>query len=159
MNEALKPQLDRLLAGQFAWVDTPSQVGYPIISSPPEQLRAVATVLRQTEGLYFDQLSCITGLQNEQGQYEVHYQFYAIPYGHQLSLQVILPETQPEVDSLADLWPTANWQEREAFDLVGIRFLGHPDLRRILLPDDWEGHPLAKAYEAQEKYHGIKVAY
>jgi NADH-quinone oxidoreductase subunit C len=63
----------------------------------------------------------------------------------------------PSVPSLVSIWRTADWHEREAFDLVGVYFEGHPDLRRILLPEDWVGHPLRKDYVEQEKYHGIQV--
>ena len=65
----------------------------------------------------------------------------------------------PQVPSLVKIWKTADWHEREVYDLVGVNFKGHPDLRRILLPEDWEGHPLRKDYQEQEKYNGIKVKY
>ena len=65
----------------------------------------------------------------------------------------------PQVPSVSSIWKTADWHEREAFDLVGIEFTNHPDLRRILLPSDWEGYPLRKDYKEQEEYHGIKVKY
>ena len=74
-------------------------------------------------------------------------------------LKVVLDREKPEVDSVVDFWRTAEWHEREAFDLIGVKFLGHPDLRRILLPADWEGHPLRKDYQHQEYYRGIKVEY
>jgi len=63
----------------------------------------------------------------------------------------------PEIPSVAEIWRTANWHEREAWDLFGIVFTGHPDLKRILLPDDWEGHPLRKDYKTQETYQGITI--
>ncbi|MEN3040273.1 MAG: NADH-quinone oxidoreductase subunit C [Bacteroidia bacterium] len=64
-----------------------------------------------------------------------------------------------EVPSVADIWPAANWQEREAYDLVGVRFARHPDLRRILLPADWEGHPLRRDYSMPESYRNIPLTY
>ena len=66
---------------------------------------------------------------------------------------------KPEVQSLSSIWKTADWHEREAYDFFGIQFLGHPNLTRILLPADWEGHPLRKDYVEQERYRGIKVKY
>lgn len=115
--------------------------------------------LHATDGLYFDSLSCITGLDNgtEAGTMEVIYNLYSIPYDHHLMLKVTLNREQPIIDSLTDIWKTADWQEREVYDLFGIHFNNHPDLRRILLPADWEGFPLRKDYEHQTYYRGIKV--
>ena len=87
------------------------------------------------------------------------YHLYSIPHDIHLALKVELDRTKPEVDSVTEIWKTADWHEREAYDLLGIHFKNHPDLRRILLPDDWEGHPLRKDYVEQEKYHEIKVKY
>jgi len=116
--------------------------------------------LHQTEGLYFDSLSCITGLDNgpETGTMEVIYNLYSIPYDHHLMVKVTLPRKEPAIDSLTPIWKTADWQEREVYDLFGIHFNSHPDLRRILLPADWEGFPLRKDYEHQTYYRGVKVA-
>jgi len=74
-------------------------------------------------------------------------------------LKVVLPRENPEVDSVSQVWRTADWHEREAFDMFGIKFNGHPDLRRLLLPADWEGHPLRKDYKHQEYYRDVKVEY
>jgi NADH-quinone oxidoreductase subunit C len=95
---------------------------------------------------------------------EVIYNLYSIPFEHSLMLKIIFPrnkedEPLPVVPSVSAIWRTADWHEREAFDLVGISFSNHPDLRRILLPEDWVGYPLRKDYEAQEYYHGIQVKY
>ena len=73
----------------------------------------------------------------------------------EFAVRVVTDRDNPVIPSVADVWPTANWHEREAYDLMGIRFSGHPDLRRILCPDDWEGHPLRKDYEFPLEYHGI----
>jgi NADH-quinone oxidoreductase subunit C len=95
---------------------------------------------------------------------EIVYNLYSIPYNSQLTLKVELirnkaDEPLPELPSVSHIWRTADWHEREAYDLMGIKFSGHPDLRRILLTADWQGHPLRKDYQIQETYHGIKVAY
>jgi len=70
-----------------------------------------------------------------------------------------VPRHAGVVQTVSDIWHTAEWHEREAYDLFGMRFENHPDPRRILLPDDWQGHPLLKDYQVQEFYHGIKVRY
>ena len=73
---------------------------------------------------------------------------------------MIIPrDLKTSVPTLTSLWRTADWHEREAFDLFGIQFENHPDLRRILLPQDWEGHPMQKDYKEQKYYHGITVKY
>ncbi|MDI9878171.1 NADH-quinone oxidoreductase subunit C [Flectobacillus longus] len=131
-----------------------------------DKIAVVAKFLFENENCYFDMLSCITALDNgvEKATMEVIYNLYSIPYEHKMMLKVIVPrnakdEPAPSVLTLSHIWRTADWHEREAFDLVGIRFEGHPDLRRILLPEDWDGHPLRKDYQAQEYYHGIQVKY
>lgn len=90
---------------------------------------------------------------------EVIYHLYSIPHDESLAIKVVLDRQAPIVESVVDIWATANWLERETYDLLGIRFSNHPDMRRILLPNDWEGHPLRKDYEAQEAYHGLTVKY
>src|SRR5512139_1655533 len=74
------------------------------------------------------------------------YQLYSLEHRHRLRLRVPLSGDPPAVDSISSVWPAANWHEREVFDLFGIHFRGHPELRRILLPHDWAGHPLCKDY-------------
>lgn len=131
-----------------------------------EKIAEVVSLLHTNSSTYFDFLSCITGVDNgaEQGTLELIYHLYSIPFDLHLALKVILPrniedEVLPEVPSISHIFKGANWHEREAFDLFGISFSGHPDLRRILLPADWEGHPLRKDYQQQAYYHGIKVSY
>ncbi|MEQ9405282.1 MAG: NADH-quinone oxidoreductase subunit C [Cyclobacteriaceae bacterium] len=115
--------------------------------------------LHSNEQCYFDQLACLTGIDcgEESGKMEVVYNLYSIPFDFQLMLKVELERNNPVIQTVSTIWRAADWHEREAYDLLGIQFEGHPDLRRILMPDDWEGHPLRKDYVEQEKYHGIQV--
>jgi NADH-quinone oxidoreductase subunit C len=131
-----------------------------------EKLVEVCQFLYSSDKTYFDSLSCITGVDNgtTAATIDVVYNLYSIPYNHHLMLKVELRrnvegESIPEIPSLAHIWRTADWLERETYDLMGINFTNHPDLRRILLPADWAGHPLRKDYSTPEKYHGIKVDY
>jgi NADH-quinone oxidoreductase subunit C len=110
---------------------------------------------------YFDMLSCVTGVDNgpDAKTIDIVYNLYSIPFDHHLMIKVTLPRDKPEVHSVCSIWRTANWHEREIFDLFGVHFLNHPDLRRILLPADWEGHPLRKDYKHQDNYRNVKVEY
>jgi NADH-quinone oxidoreductase subunit C len=110
---------------------------------------------------YFDMLSCVTGIDNgpDTGTIEIAYNLYSIPMDHHLMIKVSLSRSNPEIESVCSIWRTANWHEREVFDLYGVQFLNHPDLRRILLPADWEGHPMRKDYKHQDYYRNVKVAY
>ena len=136
----------------------------PVLTIVKDKLPLVSKFLWSNDKTYFDYLSCITAIDNlKAGMIEVIYNFYSIPYNHHFTLRVETSRGDennlPKIPTLSDLYKTANWHEREAFDLFGIVFEGHPDLRRILLPADWEGYPLRKDYKEQEYYHGIKVAY
>jgi NADH-quinone oxidoreductase subunit C len=93
------------------------------------------------------------------GRLAVVYQLFSMVKKHKITLKVEVPTDAPNVQSVESIWKTANWHEREAYDLYGITFIGHPDLRRILLPYDWEGHPLRKDYQVPEYYNGMKVPY
>lgn len=130
-----------------------------IISSG--DLLSVCKMLHENSSTYFDMLTCLTGIDNglQAGTMEVVYNLYSIPFNHHLTLKVILPRDKPEVHTISHIWKTADWHEREAYDLFGIQFTNHPDLRRILLPADWDGYPLRKDYKHQEYYRGVKVEY
>ena len=131
------------------------------LTLPAEQILSVCEFLWKNPATYFDSLSCLTAIDQgpEAGKMEVIYTLYSIPNHLTLHLRVILDRSSPTISSVSSIWRTADWHEREAFDLLGIQFSGHPDLRRILLPEDWEGHPLRKDYVEQSKYHGIQVKY
>ncbi len=136
----------------------------PFLTVSAEVLPALGSFLRDDDQLFFDLLACITAIDNgtEADTMTVFYNLTSIPYEHNLMLRVMLPRHTatgqlPELPSLSHLWRTADWHEREAYDLVGIRFSNHPDLRRILLPTDWIGHPLRRDYVEPETYHGIRT--
>jgi NADH-quinone oxidoreductase subunit C len=139
----------------------------PYLVLETKRLAEVCLELHDNELTYFDFLSSVTGIDNgpEAGTMEVVYNLYSIPYDHHLMLKVIVPRNTtadvpiPAVPTVSHIWRTADWQEREIFDLVGILFTDHPDMRRILCSADWEGHPLRKDYKLQDYYHGIKVPY
>lgn len=126
-----------------------------------DQLVALMTLLHRDEQLYFDSLSCLTGvdLGPDIGRMEVVYNLYSIPFDAHLMVKVVLEREKPSVPSLTSIWKAADWHEREAYDLLGINFEGHPDLRRILMPADWQGFPLRKDYKEQEYYRGVKVKF
>ena len=88
---------------------------------------------------------------------EVVYHLYSYTHRHKFVLKVQLPREDPSVPTVEGVWGVAKWQERESYDFYGIQFTGHSDLRRILLPDDWEGHPLRKDWVDPEYYHGLHV--
>ena len=115
---------------------------------PRELLRAAAERCQADAKLQFNLLSDATCVDRYpvEPRFELNYQLVSIPRRDRVRLQVRLSGDDPVVDSLVPVWPGANWLEREIFDLFGIRFTGHPDLRRILLPEDWEGHPLRRDY-------------
>ncbi len=122
-------------------------------------LTEVCTFLHQNPSTYFDQLSCITGIDNgpQANTMEVIYHLYSIPFNQSLAIKVVLPREHAAIESISAIWKSADWLEREVYDMFGIHFNNHPDLRRILMPADWEGHPLRKDYQHQDSYRDIKV--
>lgn len=140
-------------------IEVKSDIPQPCITVSGESLADICDFLHKNPTLYFDFLACITGIDNgvEANTMEVIYHLNSIVYEHNLVLKVVIPREKPTVPTLTNIWKTADWHERETFDFFGIIFTGHPDLRRILLPTDWEGHPLRKDYQEQETYHGITV--
>jgi len=147
----------------------------PSVEVLPESVAEVCRYLRDEPDLRFNMLNCITSVDyfepdpkkaakvDWQPHVEVLYHLSSLAHKHRLVLRVILPRWKdgqpgqlPEVPSVAGIWSTADWLEREVVDLGGVRFVGHPDLRRILCPEDWVGHPLRKDYEMSLEYHGIR---
>ncbi len=116
----------------------------------------VCRFARDEPGLELDFLEDLTALDwPKRNVIEVVYHLFSFRHRHGIVLKVEADRTAPRVPSVESVWKTANWFEREVFDLFGVEFSGHPDLRRILLPDDWVGHPLRKDYQEAGGYHGI----
>lgn len=143
---------------------------------PPEALPEVAQRLCEDDAYDFNFLHCITVVDyfepdakkaakvDWEPHLEVLYHLSSMRHRHRLVLKIKLsrwkndqPGQLPELATVSHLWRTALWHEREVFDLSGVRFAGHPDLRRILCPEDWVGHPLRKDYEMPTEYHGIRA--
>jgi len=124
---------------------------------PKEKIIEVCKFLRDNPQLDFNYLSDLCGVDypEREERFEVVYHLYSLSKNHRLRLKISVKEGE-SVPSVSGIWRTANWHEREAYDLLGIQFEGHPDLRRILLPEDWDGYPLRKEYPLQGYNHNNK---
>lgn len=128
--------------------------GDPFIAIKPEALTEAARFLRDDSEMGFDLLRIVTGV-DWKDRISAVYHLYSTRLNHEVTIRVDLDRANPRIESVSDIWPAADWHERETFDLMGIVFEGHPNMTRILLPDDWPGHPLRKDYVAPAEYHGI----
>lgn len=148
--------------GEEAVLEAVLDVQQPFLRIAPESFLSVCQYLHSTETLWFDFLHAVSGVDpgKEADYLEAVYHLSSLIHEHQIVLKVRIPkEGTDSIPSVSGIWKAADWHEREAYDLVGIRLSGHPDLRRILLPEDWNGHPLRKDYETDESYHGIEIDY
>lgn len=125
--------------------------GETTVVVPRQHLRRAAEYLASEPSLRFSFLSDITAVDRFplEPRFEVNYHLLSLDRRERLRLKVRVSGADAIVPSVTSVWPTANWHERESFDLMGIRFEGHPDLTRILMPEDWEGHPLRKDYPVE----------
>ena len=118
----------------------------------------IATFMKENPNLSFDQLECITGIDTgDGGNLQSRYNLHSMEQRHKVEIVINHDRKNPKVSSIEQVWRIGDWFERETYDMFGIIYEGHRDLRRILCPDDWEGWPLRKDYEGQESYHGIVV--
>jgi len=123
-----------------------------------ERLVEVAKFLRDDPRTRFDFLQCITGVDYPRENHLVSvYHLYSYPLRHSFVLKVAVDRAKPLLPSLTGVWKTANWQEREAYDLIGLQYTGHPELRRLLMPDDWDGHPMRKDYQEKDAYRTMST--
>jgi NADH-quinone oxidoreductase subunit C len=124
-----------------------------------DYLRDVCLYLRDEPDLQFDNLMLLSTVDNGDKTLSVTYHMESTKNHHAFALKVTVPEDHAVVPSVTNIWTSANWQEREGWDMMGIQFKGHPDLRRILLDEDYPGHPLRKDFKVPEFFHGMKVPY
>ncbi len=133
---------------------------HPRIHTTAEHWHDIARHLHDDPALQLDWLANLTGIDyTADDQMAVAYDLYSFDLKHTIAVKVYCRRENPIVPSVADIWPAADWNEREAYDLLGILFTNHPDLRRILLADDWIGHPLRKDYVFPTEYHGIPATF
>ncbi len=154
-------------------IDTETPVD-KIITVDAKKVHEIGKFLRDDPEMKFDALMSLSGVDDangekvtneEDGTFEykggtlsVYYHLHSIKLKHKVTLKVSVPREEPEVESVESVWKTANWHEREAYDMFGIKFLHHPNLERILMPYDWPGgYPLRKDYKNPEYYHGMKI--
>jgi len=131
---------------------------HPHVVVKMDRLPAIAALLQSDWRLRFDLLRCISAIDwPAKNSIELSYDVISTSFGHALAVKVLLDRANPQVESVSVVWPAAEWHEREAFDLMGVTFLHHPDLRRILLPEDWTDHPLRKDYPYPVAYKGLKL--
>ena len=158
----------------------------PWTAVEPARIADACRVLRDEPSLAFGQLMCLSGIDWDgydengkgksvailgyledgtpetsdrvgEGDLGVAYHLYSHRHDHKFTMRVRVPRDQAELPTVSDVWPTASWHEREAWDLLGIRFAGHPDPRRILLSEDWVGHPLRKDYQMPGQWREVPM--
>ena len=159
------PEILRILQDKFAGKIIKSEMAVvdPFIVVLPDAIVEVCSFLKSHDDLAFDTLMCLSGvdykgLKSEPDRIEVVYHLFSMKLRHKIVVKVQLPRENPSVPTVESIWAIANWHEREAYDMLGIRFEGHSDLRRILCPDDWVCYPLRKDYVQPETYRGMPVA-
>ena len=131
---------------------------HPHVVVKADRLAAIGVFLKTDPRLGFDLLRCISAIDwPTKNSIELSYDLISTTLGHAFAVKVSLDRADPQVESVSSIWPAAEWHEREAFDLMGVTFRHHPDLRRILLPEDWTGHPLRKDYQYPVEYKGLKL--
>jgi NADH-quinone oxidoreductase subunit C len=154
MDDHGSPALRRLIeALPDAVLETHAHVGDATARIDPERVVEVARLLRDDSELEFEMLTDVTAVDylGQEPRFEMVYHFYSVARKQRVRIKARVPEEPAEIDSLVNVYASANWMEREVWDLYGIRFKGHPDLRRILLYEEFEGHPLRKDYPKERR--------
>lgn len=128
----------------------------PFVVVSSGSIREVCRFMKEDPELRFDVLMLLSGV-DYKDRFAVSYHLDSMEHRHRIGVKTMLPHDNPVIATVDVVWKAAIYMEREAYDLVGITFDGSCDPNRILLPDDWEGHPLRKDYKYPEEYHGIKI--
>jgi NADH-quinone oxidoreductase subunit C len=165
MTEALKPTLANKAAvlegmpdhpavkaleawNSAALVEARFDFGELTLTIAPDQIRAAAATVQAAGYNFFEDMTAVDWFPSAP-RFQVSYHILSHAFKERIRLRVLLDEVDPSVESITAVWAGANYYEREVFDLFGIRFEGHPNLRRIMLPDEWKGHPLRKDYPVE----------
>ncbi len=152
--------LEAVDAPVAATKEKPTAVLDPFVKIAPKDLVEVMIFCRDEPRLRFDMLSCLSAVDYpKEEKFQIVYNLDSVPNNHWLTVKVDVPRADPRVPTLENVWSTADWHERESFDLMGIKFEGHHNLIRILCAEDWEGHPLRKDYVMPDYYHDIPNAF
>jgi NADH-quinone oxidoreductase subunit C len=143
------PAIKALLAWNAqALTDAKLDFGELTLTVAPTEIRAACSALRAAGYNFFEDMTAVDWFPSSP-RFQLSYHILSHAFKERIRLRVLLDEADPSVESITSVWPSANFYEREVFDLFGIHFAGHPDLRRIMLPDDWKGHPLRKDYPVE----------
>jgi len=129
-------------------VDAKFDFGELTLTIAPEDIRAAATMVQAAGYNFFEDMTAVDWYPSAP-RFQLSYHILSHTYKERIRLRVLLDESDPSVASITPVWQGANYYEREVFDLFGVRFDGHPNLRRIMMPDDWQGHPLRKDYPVE----------
>jgi NADH-quinone oxidoreductase subunit C len=131
-----------------ALLDAKYEFGELTLTVVPTEIRAACTALKAAGYNFFEDMTAVDW-HPASPRFQLSYHILSHVYKDRIRLRAFLDESDPSIDSITPVWPGANYFEREVFDLFGIRFADHPDLRRIMMPDDWKGHPLRKDYPVE----------
>ncbi|MBN2383198.1 NADH-quinone oxidoreductase subunit C [bacterium] len=151
-------EITAILREQFSGLELTvhsADAGDPSIQVPCETVFNICQFLRDDDRLRFNSLMSMTGIDYPPDFIAVVYHLHSLSLRHKVTIRTMAPRDNGSVPTVSSVWALADWLEREIFDLLGLSFSGHPDLRRLLLPEDWVGHPLRKDYQEQAEYHGI----
>jgi NADH-quinone oxidoreductase subunit C len=151
-------EIAALIADRFGGsiVESKPDAGNPWSAVDPAAILEISRFLRSDDRLSMDHLELLGGV-DYKDRIEVVYVLYSMQHRHRYTLKCLLPREAPALHAVETVWSVANWHEREAYDMFGIIFEGHSDMRRILCPDDWEGYPLRKDYQPPKSYRDMPV--